>query len=214
MAKLKKLPAPYEEVRQQMITLHAIWKIYRQLYETSEARVKLLNRAIPSFGWLMQRVLADAIILAICRLCEQGKPVTIPKLVASLKTIARPEESKEMREQLKAINATIAPLKEHRDKRICHNTQLIGQKPEKNLPAVTRKAMRKSIAEMVNLMGDIHQWFLDYDSHYDPSMLGDGDALIYALQRAERWHELRLGAHTLTREEMAAKLLEPMTEPS
>jgi hypothetical protein len=58
---------------QEVIWLHARWKIYRQLYTTSEIRVQLLNEAAPVLSSLLQNALGDEVQLGLSKLAD---PVT------------------------------------------------------------------------------------------------------------------------------------------
>jgi hypothetical protein len=180
----------YDKIQDEMVGVHANWESYNQLFGT-EGRVKLLNRLVPSFGWIVQRVLRDAVVLGVCRLCDRGKKVTIGELVESLKIRARPEELKSLKDQMGAITKAIEPLKVHRDECIAH----IGKKYVLNssevLPEFSRQTIREALAAMCKLMGDINDWYLKKETYYVPSMPGDGGGLIHWLQYGERLLELQ-----------------------
>jgi hypothetical protein len=190
MGKLSVLPTPHEEVEERLTTLYAAWKVYGQLFKT-DGRVNLMNSLVPSMAWLLQWVLSDTVILGVCRLCEQGKPITLPALVKSLKTLATPVEHRGLTDRLADITKAVEPLKQHRDKRIAHNTQRFAQKPDEALPPVTRNQIQDAIDQTVGLMNRISELFLDHETHYVPDMTGDGDGLIHWLQYGERLMELQ-----------------------
>ncbi len=188
--KRTELPPPHEEVEERLMTLQAAWTVYGQVFK-SEANVDLLNRRIPAMGWLLQMVLSDAVLLGICHLCEQGKPVTLPALVKSLKVLAAPVEYRGLTDRLADITRAVEPMKQHRDKRIAHNARLRAMATEDNLAPVTIKHIQDTLDQIVGLMNRISELFLDHETHHIPDMIGDGDGLIQCVQLAERLNELQ-----------------------
>jgi AbiU2 len=186
----------YDALQNRMIDLHATWKIYLQLFGTTEGRVKLLNRLIPCAALFIQRALIDEVILGICRLCDPARlgkfeNVSIEALIAALDPKPDAEKLGTLNEQLMTINDKRKDLEQHRNKRIAHNDQRCALDADEALPPVTRQAIQEVLSAMYHLLNDINHWYLDKESVYTPSMRGDGDGLIHWLQYGERLSELQ-----------------------
>ena len=115
----------YEEIKHEMVLLHWTWQTYRQLFATSEARFMLLAELLPDFGALIQQVLADAVVLGICRLCDKAeiggkRNLTFDRLRSSLNPVPSATQSKLLDAKVAEIEAAVAALREHRNKRLAH----------------------------------------------------------------------------------------------
>jgi hypothetical protein len=71
---MSKIPDPLKEVfgqlKSEITSLHARWKIYRQLFALSDERSRLLNKTAPTFFFFIHEVLIDHIQLSIGKLTD------------------------------------------------------------------------------------------------------------------------------------------------
>lgn len=63
----------YDLLVQEISDINAKWKIYKQIFYSSEENIKLLNEFAPICFEYIQRVLIDDILLSICRLTDPPK---------------------------------------------------------------------------------------------------------------------------------------------
>jgi len=60
----------YESLDSEVSFVHAKWKLYRQLYGTSEERIELLNRTAGYFFGVVQQSLFEDVVISLCRLTD------------------------------------------------------------------------------------------------------------------------------------------------
>ena len=69
----------FRELWNDIAWLHRRWDAYKKLFRSQE-RVKLLNQTAPDFFHLIQKVLADDVLLAVARLLDPASTGNKPNL--------------------------------------------------------------------------------------------------------------------------------------
>lgn len=180
-----------------MFMLQATWRIYRQLFGTSEARVELLNKFVPDGAGIIQRVLLDSVILAICRLCDapgerRNKNLTLMRLVESLSPQPDAKQAAYFDKKLNSVKGLVDALRKHRHKRIAHSDLSIAMAKMDVLPGVSRQVVEDVLQAIRELLNTINLAYLHQEVAYEfVELHGDGDALIWCLQMTERLADLQ-----------------------
>ena len=192
----KASPHTYQElldaIDDKMFMLQAIWKVYRQLFGTSEARVDLLSKFVPDGAGLIQRTLVDSVILAACRLCDppgmrRNKNLTLQRLVDSLDPKPDSKQKAYFNSQLASIKNLVNTLRKHRHKRLAHSDLKIAMAKMELLPGVSRQAVEDVLRAIRELLNTINLSYRNTEVAYEyVDLHGDGDALIWCLQMTER----------------------------
>lgn len=188
----------FAQLKNEITSLHARWKIYSQLFAHSEERTKLLNRSAPTFFVFIHEVLIDHIQLAIGKLTDD--PGTGDKQNLSLRMLD--EHVKELKidslsAKLKDIRVDLfgadpptnslkcEAIRKHRNKRIAHfdyNTAISDA--IETLPGVSRQMIEDVLFLMRNYMNTIEGYFCQSTYLYEDPMIGpyDTEALISILE--------------------------------
>lgn len=194
--------------------IHATWKIYRQMYGTSQARLDLLNAWVPDFIGIIQRVLWDSVILSICRLCDPpvqrgNKNLTLTRLVDSLTPAPDAALAASLDVQLKSLEGLANALLRHRHKRLAHTDLANAMSATDILPGVSRKMIEEILKAVRELLNSIHLAYRKDTFGYElVELRGDGDTLIRCVQSAQQLSDIRdeLSRGSLSTDELAAKV--------
>lgn len=188
----------FGELDQDVIRLHAHWKIFRQLYGTSPERIEILNAAAPVYARFTQDALLDNITLCITRLtdrAESGKDrsnLTFDRLLMESFIANDAHILTRLKEILKGIKVNAGPLREHRNKRIAHS-DLDRALSVEELPGFSRKTIEDILAKIREFMNCINITYLKSTTAYElPSFLGAGDELLWCLKMGLRAKDLTL----------------------
>lgn len=166
--------AAFHHCCQELWRLSSIWDRYQTLFG-SQDRVDLLNRSSGLFWNVIQGMMHEHVLLAICRITESASTRSNRNL--TLATLATLDPSRHKKRLIRRVeNAKMKSLfaSSWRDKRIAHNDfeQSIGL-AHKILPSTGIKITRSIVA-----IHDVMRWIKG--KHFDGDMvlmeLGDDDA--------------------------------------
>jgi hypothetical protein len=192
---VNKIPDPIKEVfaelRDAITSLHARWKIYRELFAHSEERTKLLKKSAPTFFVFIHEVLIDHIQLSIGKLTDP--PGTGDKQNLSLRMLDRQVlelHDENLSSKLENILVDLcggrvskkagkcAPIKTHRDKRIAHaDLKTSIQHGSDPLPGVSRQMIEDVLVLLRNYMNAIEGHYCQSAYLYQNPMIGPYDTV-------------------------------------
>ena len=211
----KSLGPEYEKLNEHVFMLNLLRQTYNKLFTTNDERIQLLKGQIPGLAGLIRELLADAVILGICRVTDPPQTVghgnlTLAQLLESLS----PQPDAALAEWLackkSAIDKAVSDLKKHRNQRLAHNWLSIVKNPDAKLPPILTSEIDCLVEDISDFMAKISESYLDEGIDYGVIMAGDADNFIAALQRSERLSELQHDVHVrrLPGEEVLTKLAE------
>lgn len=180
----------YTDLLDEILWLHVVWRQYRVLFGTSQARVDLLDKAAGFFFRIVQDTLWEAVSLHISRLTDppvvgrrQRNTLTLLRLSGA---IPQPALSKHVRSLVGRSMTASAFARDWRDRHIAHrDLALLQSESAQPLSDASRAGVEKVLAsfrEVVNAM----------ESHYFGSPMvfdfvsppNDAEALLYQLRFA------------------------------
>lgn len=178
--------------------LHGRWAIYRQLYGTSETRVKVLNRSAGTFAYMLQNVLLDDVQLGLAKL---GDPATTRVKGAPVENLALSNLCQlvtasgalvtELPSLLSAYDDACANARERRNKRIAHFDMQTMLNERASFRGPSREEVEVALAALRSVMNRISLHFTETQTAYELIVLdNDGDSLIGTLKRGLRYLEL------------------------
>ena len=182
-----KIEKIYEGIDKDVTWLHGKWKIYRQLYGTSQENIDLLNYSASTVFRVLQRVLYNDILLSLSRLTDPK--TSFNKENRSLELlISRIDSSKHenlvssMKVMLKVLRDQCEPFRIQRNKKIAH-TDLDTALKVRSIPGVSRKQIGDALSTLSDLMNEYNNYFFGKPTLYEHFwMKADGDTLIQILQ--------------------------------
>lgn len=116
----------YEPLFHDVCHLHRKWKLYCQLYASSESVVDLLSNSAPGFFRISHDLLVDDLLLSISRLTDQkqtlGKSnLTLDRLVHSVDTKKYQQLRQDVERLFSDARVKSGFAKDQRNKRIAHS---------------------------------------------------------------------------------------------
>ena len=114
----------YRSLKEEVIDLHAEWKLWRQLYGCNQQRVNLLAISADLLFGRLHQTWMDSILLRICRLTDPSKQLKFNNLVLWRLQEASAESVLVNRLELikNAIKVVIDPMRDRRNTAIGHNS--------------------------------------------------------------------------------------------
>lgn len=178
----------FQKLREETIWLHRDWKLFRQLYGTSESRVDLLNEVAGVFFNALQWIMLNEVILSICRLLDRPQTMGKQNLVyeAVIQALADHPLAETLSNTLDKLRDEAQVLMHRRNRKLAHldrNTALFSE--EVPLPGISRKNVETVLSDMRNFMNAIERCFSNATTAYDSIITSsDGNSLTIALRKA------------------------------
>jgi hypothetical protein len=187
----------FEELNQHISWLHANWLIFEQLFATGEERVKLLNEFAPIFFRLCQDSFSDNVILSIARLTDPPKSagkdtLSLEQLVSKINPSLYPDLRSALEQQFSALKTCCQPIRNVRNRRLAHNDLGIALELDPNpLPDILKDEVDNILQRIREFMNTIWTYFnSNSELGYEVIMPNDGEAIIVALEKAKKYHEI------------------------
>jgi len=193
------MPAPanvapiFQGLHADLVGLYVRWLMYRQLFGTSKKRVELLNRRAPAYFGIAQATLFDDVLSGIARITDKtvvcGKDtLVLRQLIEELDPATHATEIAALQTNQTTVAAAVAPITTIRHKRLAHRDMQFALNPTAHpLPPMDRQQVEDALAAIADFMNTFQNLFGEDQYQYAETVtnLGDGDALIRHLQRAE-----------------------------
>jgi hypothetical protein len=184
----------YEEV----VWLHARWKIYRQLFGKSTERIDLLNRSASFLFNVVQTVLLDDVQLTLCKLGDPAKTMgkknmTLELMLDQVVAVSDKAFGAVLEANLADFREKCKLFKRRRNKRIAHyDFNTLVKRRASPLPVPSREEIGKALLALQEFMNNIEARFTDSTTAYAHfgSQGVDGDALIELLKEGLRYEQL------------------------
>jgi hypothetical protein len=187
----------YDFLKKHLVNIHVRWTIYRQLFGADPERIDLLNRfGGVAFG-VMQRVMQEEAILALCRISDpaqtgKGKKAwvncTFERLVNLVRdgttTAAEPETMRHLESLLAAINRVrMDYLVEARNRVLAHLDLETALGKATNRPVIlwpARTHIETFLKAARDLMNAVQGCYEDCETYYGENLAPgkDGNDLI------------------------------------
>lgn len=155
------LGAKYFVLKNNVTHAHMNWAMSSELMKGNERRL-LLHFAGRRFFTEVYRLFVNDVILRLSRLtdpAQQGKQENL-SLYALLDDISCPTLKSEIEDLIKIAKDIIAPLKEHRHKRIAHfDLQVALQNPNINLPSFTERTIEEALAAVGDVLEQLWEGY-------------------------------------------------------
>ena len=197
----------FDELKNEILWLHAQWKIYRQLFAHSARRVDLLNRSARVFFIIVHATLLDEIQLSLGKLTDPARTgkhenLSLAQLQERVETLGDQALSSQLNEILVELcgdrNNLDKPgkckaIRIRRNKRLAHfdlDTSL--QLDAEPLPGISRQMIEDALSLIRKYMNTIGIRLSQTETAYERvTMSGDdGEALIAWLKDGLDFNEL------------------------
>jgi len=166
------------------------WAMFRQLFDSGQDNIDLLNKSGSNVFQLLQKLIIDDVMMSLCRLTDPPKSMGYEN--ASLRNLVGKLGGKLPLESKKKIDAKFIELGEHlgkvmvlRNKALSH-TDLTHALNTELLPRPTYDELEGAIDTATSILNEITGKVFDYSSDYIPHIpFGhDGNKLLSVLAKA------------------------------
>jgi hypothetical protein len=185
----------FEDVWQDVSSLHATWKLYLDLFGTT-GTVQVLSEAAPAAFQAIETCIRSHMIMAFGRLIDpatQGikdKPkenLSLERLAQVLRPHADLATSARWDRQVTTIQDQCKPISTWRNKRVGHKDRMTALESHANaLPGISRGDVEKALGLLRDLLNDIQGHFQNGgETRYEAAGgLGTGEDLVDLLRVA------------------------------
>ena len=182
----------YESLDAEVSFVHAKWKLYRQLYGTSDERIDLLNRTAGYFFGVVQQPLYEDVAISLCRLTDPASGFggkenrSLEQLVDQLALLRYERLCELLRSDLSETKGHCEPFRNWRNKRIAHSDLPTALKVSADpLPGLSRDMVETALTTVRRFMNHFNEGLKGHHTGYEHVWLqSDGDQLVYILERA------------------------------
>jgi hypothetical protein len=189
----------FETLQEDVIWVHAKWKVFRQLFGTSEKRIAILNDFAPDFFQIVHDGLIYDILLTMSRLTDPAETskkenLTLDRLLLMLKRNEDEDFIGGIERDLESLKHECQPFRDIRNRRIAHSDLGTALDYHPNpLPGVSREMIETTLKSFRNLLNEIEKHFDGNETEYvDFDLRGDGDSIIHYFKEAKAYHQHRI----------------------
>lgn len=189
----------FETLQEDVIWVHAKWRVFRQLFGKSEKRIAILNDFAPDFFLIVHDGLIYDILLTMSRLTDPAETskkenLTLDRLLLMLKRNEDKEFLEVVERNLKSLKDECQPFRDIRNRRIAHSDLGTALDYHPNpLPGVSREMIETALESFRNLLNEIEKHFDGNETEYvDFGLRGDGDSIIHYLKEAKAYRLHRI----------------------
>lgn len=191
--------AIFERLQEDTLWLHAKWKVFSQLFGTSEKRIAILNDFAPDFFQIVHDGLIYDVLLTMTRLTDPAEVLkkenlTLDRLLLLLKQQGAKEFIDGLERELKALQAECQPFRTIRNRSIAHNDlgTALDYHPDP-LPGVSREMIENALKRFRKILNDVESYVDGNQTEYEKSNLrGDGDSMIRYLKEAKAYRQHKI----------------------
>jgi hypothetical protein len=197
----------FDELKNEIMWLHAEWKIYRQLFAHNDKRIDLLNETAKDFFLVIHTVLINEIQLTLAKLCDTARTgkhenLSLAQLQERIEGLGDQGLSSRLNEILTKLcgdpkcpdkPGKCRAIRDRRHKRLAHFDLKTSIQPEADpLPGVSRQMIEDVLSLVREYMNTIGIHYSQTETNYqNPIMWGtDGDALVALLKDGLDFSEL------------------------
>ena len=178
----------YNALFNEVSIVHVTWRLYRQLYAQSAARVDLLNDTAGYFFATLQGILVDHVVLHIGRLTDRetvaGRDnLTIQRLPLLAPDVIRVDIGTLVANALTACE----PVRLWRNRRLAH-ADLDVALFDATLPGLSRSDIETMLASLRAVMNRLAGHYWQTETRYEIAItpFGDADSLVFYLVKGLR----------------------------
>lgn len=177
-------------IEKEFTQLRYRWELFRQLFDSGQEKVDLLNKSGSNVFQLLQKLIIDDTMMTLCRLSDRASSMgyenaSIRNLCEKTKGILPEETNKEIETKLLELNEHMTNILTLRNKALSH-TDFTHALNTELLPRPTYDELERSIDVVKNILNAITEKLSGYRISYVPLMpIGyDGNKLLNVLAKA------------------------------
>ena len=144
----------FEPIYNEVLILHAKWKVFLELFSVSDERMSLLINVAPLFFGIIRNMIRDDAFMVISRLTDKPSTsgqenLSLDRVVLSFREIGESKIADELDSILNKINDAVKNIRWWRSKRLAHLDLKVASEL---IPDPTRRVIRGAIDESIDLI--------------------------------------------------------------
>ena len=181
-------------VNNQLIQISYRWKIFRQLFDSGQENIELLNKTGSNVFELMQRLILDDVMMTLSRLTDREKSsgdenASINNVVAKARASLSPTTINDIGDLLNKLGTQVTNVRKHRNKVLAH-ADMTHAISVSLLPPVTYDELEKALKLLKEILSKVAleacKWTIPVDYNVIIPFGCSGDLLLSALKRAHK----------------------------
>jgi hypothetical protein len=184
----------FEELRKEIIWLHARWILYNQLYGKSERRIYLLNESARTFFFVVQETFLADVHIALSKLSDPAATrgfdnLSLGQLQNRIDAECVSDLSDKTRPLPAAFRTRCASFRELRNKTLAHYDLDTALQKATPVPPTSREMVNDALETLRDYMNAIEGRYADRETAYDHFVMdaSDGDFLAHLLKAGLRY---------------------------
>lgn len=184
--------ALYDEV----VWLHALWRVFKQIFVHSQRRLDILNERAGTLFYLMHNAFAHEVLLTLSKLGDPAKSsvgtnLTLESLLLEIERLGESKLSRSLHPLFDEYHAACKKTRPFRNKVLAHydRATLLAAKI-KPLPGPSRKEIEESLRLLRTFMNRVDNHFNHTTTAFEEFNTNDGDYLVTYLKQAMRYEQL------------------------
>ena len=181
-------------VNNQLIQISYRWKIFRQLFDSGQENIDLLNKSGSNVFELMQRLILDDVMMTLSRLTDRekssgGENASIKNVVVKARASLSPTTNDDIGDLVIELDTQVTNVRKHRNKVLAH-ADMTHAMNVSLLPPVTYDELEKALKLLQEILSKVtlEAFKLTIPVDYNviiPFGCG-GKSLLSALKRAHK----------------------------
>jgi hypothetical protein len=188
--------ASHELLVRELMLLNTKWNDFKLLFCRSDANVRRLHDVAELFFQIVREVLADDIILGICRITDpatsrvkgvQRANLTLDR-IESLLPKSNAAKVRKIRNRLLAVRAACEPFRKHRNRRVGHFDLDTRMRRAGNLlPGISIRGTNRALKSIAGFLNAVAKFYAEDVRSYQHGIAGPGSReLLEFTKRANR----------------------------
>lgn len=190
----------FDAIKEEVAWVHTKWAIYKELFGTSDERLRLLTQCAYAFFLILSDVLKDDLFISLSRLTDNAgkkdrKNLSFEQLQRQVEKNGDRELSSRLRQTLDDLRGKSKVLVSHRNKRLAHRDLETVRVKTANLERISVQMVEEVLSLMADYMNSIQGHYYRSQEIYDGgiSLYTGAEALIGVLKHGMHLRELRKG---------------------
>ena len=191
----------YKNINTEVKWIHVKWNVYKQLFDSSQEKIDLINRSAPQFFGIIQQIFFVDVVLGLSRLTDPAessghKNLSLQLVIDEFDNSGLLELSSKLDSDYEKIEQECEPIRKWRNKKISHSDfQTTLNVSDNPLPNISKVDIENVLDKIRDFMDHINSAFFESKIYYEHAMTSTGgNVLLGKLKEAENYKNLYLEA--------------------
>jgi hypothetical protein len=202
----------WEILYKEVVWLHGIWRVYKQLFTHSPERLDLLNECAGTFFYMVQRTFVLEVLMTLSKLADPAATgrknnLTLRTLMSRIEELKEDRLSKRLRPVLRQYLSAYEKIHDLRNKTLAHydyDTRINAA--DDPILGPSRLEIEEMLKLLTTFMNEIDYHFKRHTTAFQEFPIQDGDYIVEYLKQSKRYRQLmddgRIPYHDLEKSDL------------